>query len=79
MVETEESDTIDLNITLECSKKYQEELNASSKANESCPTPQMAMTTYTTATATSTAHEGPTYGGHTYYRDADSIYTMNTL
>ena len=34
MAEAEESDAIGLNIALEFSKKYQEELDASSKANE---------------------------------------------
>ena len=37
------------------------------------------MTTDITATSTSTAQEVSTYGVHVYYRDDDSISTMNTL
>ena len=37
------------------------------------------MTTDTTATATSTAQEGPTYRGHAYYKDEENISTMNTV
>ena len=66
MAEAEESDAIGLNITLEFSKKSQEELAASSKANESRPTPHAAMTTVMTATDASTAQEGPDYGVHDY-------------
>ena len=54
MAEKEESDAIGLNISLEFSKKYQEELSASSKSNESHPTPNEAMTTDTAVTATRT-------------------------
>ena len=37
------------------------------------------MTTDTTATATSTAQEGPTYRGHAYYKDDENISTINTV
>ena len=37
------------------------------------------MTTYTTATDTSTAQEGLNYGGHAYYKYDNSISTMNIV
>ena len=79
MAEAEESDAVGINIALEFSKKIQEELATSSKSNESRPTPRAAMTMDTTASATSTAQEVLTYGGHAYYKDEHSMYTMNTL
>ena len=53
---------------LEFSKKLKKELAAYLKSNESRPIPHAAMTTDTTATYKNTAQEGPTYGGHVYYR-----------
>ena len=79
MAEAEESDAVGINIALEFSKKIQEELATSSKSNESRPTPRAAMTMDTTASATSNAQEVLTYGGHAYYKDEHSMYTMNTL
>ena len=79
MTEAEESDAISLKISLEFSYKPMEELAASSKANESCPTSHVDMTTDMTATDKSTTQEGPTYGGHAYYKYDDSISTNNTL
>ena len=37
------------------------------------------MTMNKTVTDTSTAQEGPTYRDNVYYKDDESIYTMNSL
>ena len=68
MAEAEESDAIGLNIDLEFSKKNQEELAASLKENEYHPNSHTATTRDTEATDTSTAQEGPTNGGHAYFK-----------
>ena len=67
----EESDAIGLNIALDVSKKPQEEISASSKANDYRPTLHASMISDTTTTATSTAQEGHNYGGRAYYKDDD--------